>query len=155
MSHLWHKEWGVVKWRKWKKTCRSGQMVQKHLVRSIKFSFILAALHAYCMHACQDWVSQNWIANDESVHDAHTTRVFCNYLLTGLHVHLFFSVKSRMCATCEDCEFCMQYKCQSDIWPIRQAVLWRLRSRNVHSRFSFHFLECQGNANPVFDNFLA
>ena len=74
-SEGWYNEGG-------EKICRNGQMYQNHLVRSIKwssdqlhFDSCACSLHAFCMHTCQDWVSQNWI-DMMSVHDAQIISVF-------------------------------------------------------------------------------
>ena len=90
------------------KICRNGQMYQNHLVRSIKwssdqlhFDSCACSLHAFCMHTCQDWVSQNWI-DMMSVHDAQIIRVFFNHHLTCLHAIFLHEVQnvchlSRLC----------------------------------------------------------
>ena len=84
-------------------------MYQNHLVRSIKwssdqlhFDSCACSLHAFCMHTCQDWVSQNWIDFDEECF-AHTSSECLAIINWHLHADFYHEVQnvcqlSRLCA---------------------------------------------------------
>ena len=71
MSLLWHKKWGVVKWRRWKNIQKWANgsetlgKINQMQFRATSFWQVACSLHAFCMHTCQDWVSQKWIYFDE------------------------------------------------------------------------------------------
>ena len=105
-------------------------MYQNHLVRSIKwssdqlhFDSCACSLHAFCMHTCQDWVSQKWIDFDECF--AHTSSECFAIINWHICMHIFI-MKSRMCANCQDCVLCMQSQSPSDMWTTRPPTLCRV-----------------------------
>ena len=92
--------------------------------RATSFWQVACSLHAFCMHTCQDWVSQKWIYFDECSWCTHHLSVL--QLPIDRFACIFSSMKSRMCATCQDCVFCMQSQSPIDMWPTRPLTLCRV-----------------------------
>ena len=108
MSLLWHKKWGVVKWRRWKNIQKWANgsetlgKINQMQFRATSFWQVACSLHAFCMHTCQDWVSQNWIDFDEECF-AHTSSECLAIINWHLHAHFYHEVQnvcqlSRLCA---------------------------------------------------------
>ena len=129
MSRLWHMEWGVVKWSRWKNMNKWANgsetlgKINQMQFRATPFWQVACSLHAFCMHTCQDWVSQNWIDFDEECF-AHTSSECFAIINWHICMHIFI-MKSRMCANCQDCVLCMQSQSPSDMWTTRPPTLCR------------------------------
>ena len=109
-------------------------MYQNHLVRSIKwssdqlhFDSCACSLHAFCMHTCQDWVSQNWIDFDEEWF-AHTSSECLAIINWHLHAHFYHEVLN----VCQLSRFSALHAVSKSKWYVdyqtpypMQGFLWK------------------------------
>ena len=115
-------------------------MVQKHLVRSIKYSseqLYFDRLHAACMHSACTPVKIEFLKNGfilMSVHDAHIIWVFYNYQLTGLHAFFLHEVQN----VCHLSRLCVLHAISKSNWYVTyqtpypmQGFLWKGGSTTI------------------------
>ena len=108
MSHLWHKEWRVVKWRRWKNMQKWANVSEPlGKINQMKFwptSFWQLCMQPACiLHAHLSRLSFSELDWFWWVFCTHIIWVFCNHQLTYLHAHFYHEVQnvcqlSRLCA---------------------------------------------------------
>ena len=129
MSHLWHKEWRVVKWRRWKNMQKWANVSEPlGKINQMKFwptSFWQLCMQPACiLHAHLSRLSFSRMDLFWWVFMMHTSSECFTITNWQVCMHFFF-MKSRMCATCQDCVFCMQSQSPIDMWPTRPLTLCR------------------------------
>ena len=129
MSHLWHKEWRVVKWRRWK-NMQKWANVSEPLGKINQMKFWPTSFWQLCMQpACILHAHLSRLSFSEL--DWFWWRVFCTHIIWVFSNHqltsacIIFIMKSRMCANCQDCVLCMQSQSPSDMWTTRPPTLCR------------------------------
>ena len=158
MSHLWHKEWRVVKWRRWKNMQKWANVSEPlGKINQMKFwptSFWQLCMQPACiLHAHLSRLSFSELDWFWWVFCTHIIWVFCNHQLTYLHAHFYHEVQN----VCQLSRLCALHAISKSKWYVdyqtpypMQGFLWKGGSirdcqKSFRVQYPLIFPKCSGN----------